>query len=680
MTQRLTKFGIIATVAAFAATATLLMLPYAAEAAPAYVNGAGAQDDNNDTGFAIAAQNHTSGNLLVVMIKYEGGAGTTVTVSDTAGNIYTPLTRRDAAANDMHVQMFYAENVTGHASNVVTFTLTAARQFKRGVVHQYSGMATSGAFDQENWGSGSSGTAISTGNITTTQNDEVLVAFAGEYTAQTYTAGTNFTERIDVGALFPGTGSASEDRIVTSAGTYNATMTQANSADWALIVSSFKAASAMQALSKPPNNLGLVGYWSFNEGTGTVATDFSGNGKHGTISGSTWTNGKRSKALSFDGANDYVEPPGTLGLSAVRTYSAWIYPRTAGESNFGMIVATSEGAALTGNNLNMCSGDPTECSGLSNTLEYYQYNSGDAGAWHTPANSITLNAWNHVAVVHDSSSDTNDPVMYINGRSVTVTQALTPSGPGTPDESFHIGSNDETGAFAFDGVIDEVRAYNRALSATEVAALARAGVVRFTSNSKTLTQGTSLDSGLVGLWTFDGKDTTWTSETAGTTRDGSGNNETGTLTSMERSIAPTIGKLGQAFDLDGTNDFIDSGNIGNVQSVAFWIKADVTTSREIIALTAAAQVELDGSSQVTATNFTSPTVYVDGVVAATIDSGWRHVVVTTGTAVNATAVQLGQAGATFFDGRLDDVRLYNRALTAAEVKQLYNLGKAKITQ
>ncbi len=677
MTRTFSTFGMLV------ATAALLVLPQSIEAAGAYVNGTYAVQDASDNNYPLAAFNVTSGNLIVVMVKFEGAA-TTVTVTDTAGNTYTPRTQRNDSG--LNMQMFYATNVTGHATNVITIAYSASRDFNKAIAHQYSGMDTVAPYDQENYGFDNSGlnNTLSTGNMTTTQDDEVIVAMAGEFSAQTsYTAGINFTERFDLPVLAGAGGGASEDRIVSAIGTYNATMTQSSNGPWMLIAATFKAAvadDAPSALSKPPNNLGLVGYWSFNEGTGTVATDFSGNGKHGTISGSTWTNGKRSKALSFDGANDYVEPPGTLGLSAVRTYSAWIYPRTAGESNFGMIVATSEGAALTGNNLNMCSGDPTECSGLSNTLEYYQYNSGDAGAWHTPANSITLNAWNHVAVVHDSSSDTNDPVMYINGRSVTVTQALTPSGPGTPDESFHIGSNDETGAFAFDGVIDEVRAYNRALSATEVAALARAGVVRFTSNSKTLTQGTSLDSGLVGLWTFDGKDTTWTSETAGTTRDGSGNNETGTLTSMERSIAPTIGKLGQAFDLDGTNDFIDSGNIGNVQSVAFWMKADVTTSREIIALTAAAQVELDGSSQVTATNFTSPTVYVDGVVAATIDSGWRHVVVTTGTAVNATAVQLGQAGATFFDGRLDDVRLYNRALTAAEVKQLYNLGKAKITQ
>ena len=56
-------------------------------------------------------------------------------------------------------------------------------------------------------------------------------------------------------------------------------------------------------IAKPPNNLGLVGYWSFNEGTGDIATDFSGNRNMGTISDIedevTWTNGKRGNALRF---------------------------------------------------------------------------------------------------------------------------------------------------------------------------------------------------------------------------------------------------------------------------------------------------------------------------------------------------------------------------------------------
>jgi hypothetical protein len=52
---------------------------------------------------------------------------------------------------------------------------------------------------------------------------------------------------------------------------------------------------------------GLVGYWSFNEGNGTILHDNSGNGYDGTIDGATWTTGVLGGALSFDGINDYVQ-------------------------------------------------------------------------------------------------------------------------------------------------------------------------------------------------------------------------------------------------------------------------------------------------------------------------------------------------------------------------------------
>ena len=65
-------------------------------------------------------------------------------------------------------------------------------------------------------------------------------------------------------------------------------------------------------ISKPPNNLGLLANWGFNEGVGQFAGDNSGSGNTGTLnnfalSGATsnWTNGKHGKALNFDGSDDY---------------------------------------------------------------------------------------------------------------------------------------------------------------------------------------------------------------------------------------------------------------------------------------------------------------------------------------------------------------------------------------
>jgi len=66
----------------------------------------------------------------------------------------------------------------------------------------------------------------------------------------------------------------------------------------------------------------------FDEGSGTVARDASGNGNDGTIYGATWVNGKYGKALSFDGVEDYVDCGNDVSLNFERTdpfsIEAWV--------------------------------------------------------------------------------------------------------------------------------------------------------------------------------------------------------------------------------------------------------------------------------------------------------------------------------------------------------------------
>ncbi|MEK7088363.1 MAG: hypothetical protein AAB952_01320, partial [Patescibacteria group bacterium] len=125
------------------------------------------------------------------------------------------------------------------------------------------------------------------------------------------------------------------------------------------------------------------------------------------------------------------------------------------------------------------------------------------------------------------------------------------------------------------------------------------------------------------------------------------------------------------------NDYVTMGaSYNGVQSVAFWIKvATSTTLQKIMDLNGTATVTID-SGTLNGNNFTSPTRYVDGVAAFTInDTNWHHAVITTGTGVNASALDIGRISAGYLGGSLDDVRVYNRALSATEVLQLYNLGR-----
>ena len=96
-------------------------------------------------------------------------------------------------------------------------------------------------------------------------------------------------------------------------------------------------ASVLQALKTLLSSLisqtqaqtsGLVGHWTFDEGSGTTANDSSGNNNTGTLTnGPTWTTGKIGQALNFGGPNDYVGA-GNIAVTNAQTkltWSFWLY-------------------------------------------------------------------------------------------------------------------------------------------------------------------------------------------------------------------------------------------------------------------------------------------------------------------------------------------------------------------
>ncbi|MCK9379229.1 MAG: LamG domain-containing protein, partial [Candidatus Moranbacteria bacterium] len=178
--------------------------------------------------------------------------------------------------------------------------------------------------------------------------------------------------------------------------------------------------------------------------------------------------------------------------------------------------------------------------------------------------------------------------------------------------------------------------------------------------------------GLVGMWSFDGPDIDWTTNTAYDRSPAGGNN--GTIT----GATPAIGKKGQALSFNGTTDFVDAGDVGSgIQTISFWVKTDDATSRKIINIDGTDQIEIDGAGNVLATSFPDATVYVDGAVSPAVDTSWHFVTITDAVGVNASTFQIGQVASSFFDGIIDEVRIYNRAFSSDEVLRLYNLGSAE---
>ena len=127
---------------------------------------------------------------------------------------------------------------------------------------------------------------------------------------------------------------------------------------------------------------------------------------------------------------------------------------------------------------------------------------------------------------------------------------------------------------------------------------------------------------------------------------------------------------------DGVNDVTSTVNVGNIRSVAFWICPKDTDSQDVIDLNGTAKITINGSDQITATGFTSPTYYVDGVSGGrTLTAGkWHHVTITDTADISATAVRIGYAGTTYGNFRISNVGLFSSALSSGTVSTDYANG------
>src|SRR5215468_130960 len=207
---------------------------------------------------------------------------------------------------------------------------------------------------------------------------------------------------------------------------------------------------------------GLIGYWSFDEGSGITANDSSGNGNNGTlVNGPIWTPGEIAGALSFDGVDDYVSFA-SLAQSTI-SISAWVYAQATPGNVFPRII-DMPGYVL-------FLPEPSNPKSNPASLGFLSRRSDRDGEWDTPANTMAYNSWNHVAVVYDSSSTSNNADLYINGVKQTISKITPPQGTQTSNEGEGIIGNHIPLNRGWDGLIDELRIYNRALSAAEIVSL-----------------------------------------------------------------------------------------------------------------------------------------------------------------------------------------------------------------
>jgi hypothetical protein len=199
--------------------------------------------------------------------------------------------------------------------------------------------------------------------------------------------------------------------------------------------------------------------YNFNEGSGTTVNDASGHGITGNINGATWTTGGRyGNALSFNGSSSYVDlgNPTLLQITGSMTWSAWV-KAAANPSDDGEIVAKSNNNS--GWQLKTSPDTGPQTFGVA---------VGKANNTFTQRYSTTvrsLNVWYHVAGVYNAAARTLD--IYVNGvlDDGTLSGAI-PAKQVNATVNVNIGRR-STGHY-FNGIIDEVRIYNRALSQAEI--------------------------------------------------------------------------------------------------------------------------------------------------------------------------------------------------------------------
>lgn len=437
-----------------------------------------------------------------------------------------------------------------------------------------------------------------------------------------------------------------------------------------------------------------IGEWKMDENTGTNAFDTSGNNYVGALGEGTpayqptWVAGKKGSALSFDGTNDYVTP-GSINLSdTALTISAWVYPKVFQSIWPYISTIASEETGSPDNAASIRFGDADLAN---NKLQFILGNGGVYQKLNGVA-ALNTNTWYHVAGVYNGSTMT----IYINGIQDNQRNLASRDSINT---TFYIGANRLIADYFFNGIIDDVKIFNYARTPAQIAwDYNRGGTIAWWKFDEC--QGTTLNDASGNLYTG-----TWS---------GSGGTQTSAGTCSTASTAwgnGVVGKFNSSLNFDSADDIVTVTDTANLRfdastqdfSLFAWVKraasgadhyiiskedADddgwriMLTSANVVTCSVN-EINVSSTSTITDTNWHlvgctitragNGQVYIDGIANGTA------------TAISSTAmattsnILIGARSYTptnYFNGQIDDARIYNYSLTATQVKTLYNENAA----
>jgi hypothetical protein len=444
-----------------------------------------------------------------------------------------------------------------------------------------------------------------------------------------------------------------------------------SAAEIAALYSAGSAGKCRSSCVTPPSN--MIAWWPGDGNTQDIQGGNNGQLKNGTSFGA----GEVGQAFKFNGVNNYVLVPDNSSLNYTDfTYDAWIAPDPDSPVGDNYII----------------------CKGQAGTYLPLIYIAGPAGShyWRVIVDGTNLYgqgtvtyAYQHIAVTRSGSVGQ----LYVDGV-LQDTETVGTTASGGYDLNFgQIPGFYNNGSF-FKGRIDEIEIFNRALTAAEIQSIYGAG-----SFGKCKPTCVTAPANLVSWWTGD--------NTAIDIQ--SGNNGT-----MKNGATFANGKVAQAFSLDGVNDYVDVGSPGSLNitgplTVDAWIKPKALGTTQAVYNTSSNAFNLGevllrvnpdgtigwlrrGSQGVPNVLYESTNTNVAaGVwthIAAVFDGNTLQVYIN-GVLDSATPSVVSYGGGApprvkigsddfdeIFNGSIDEVEVFNSALSAGDVASVYNAGSA----
>ncbi len=449
----------------------------------------------------------------------------------------------------------------------------------------------------------------------------------------------------------------------------------------------------------------------FDEGYGTTVSDGNGN-ISGTITNALWRTDELcfdGKCLYFDGSGDYVSfgDDSDLDKAASDNFTLEGWFRTPDITSGTRVLVAKYNSA----------------TGTDGGYKVYMDSNGylifgiDDDQTSFPEDSVSTtttsfddNKWHHFAAV---KTGTTSITIYVDGKQYETDSSISSTGTLANTDGFYIGIDGDGSSNGFSGFLDQFKFYNTARSVSEV---------NTDITGQTTTKGvsaifgsgqSSLSNGLVGYWKLD--ETSWTGDcSTASVVDSSGNSFNAKACPNASAPSPATGRFANGGTFDGIDDYVAANDVvpsiaGIGHTISFWMKSSTCATQSMIAINTSGggntyQININGScklvffttnegSQASTTSIANGnwhnivlviddvndkvTTYIDGVLE---QSNLTMTATVGGTNVFSMGQEFdaGPTASDFYNGQLDEVRVYNRLFTQIEAASLAKWGPGPV--